>query len=297
MTDMPWHADGPTLARYLDGTLGEAYACSVEAHLMGCEQCRLDLAGTAAVRDSERAVEDPTFDSQHERTWARVLEEADRPSSGPVSRLLGRWVPDHELRPIVAAPALRNAGCAAGLAVLASAAVIANLRPVAGAAFFLIAAPIVPLVAVALAYGRPDELCGEIADALPYSRFRLLLARTLAVVGLTLPVTMLLSLALPIELSTAMLWLAPSLALCSLTLALSSWLDARVVAVGLVVLWIITTTDTWQEATSTRIDVHQLVEGSFVFDPAGQVVLLCIAAVALAVAIVRRSTYDLRRAA
>jgi hypothetical protein len=295
MTEMTWHAEGPTLTRYLDGALGEAYACSVEAHLMACERCRLDLAATATERDSAGATQDPAFTSWHEGTWARVLDEVDRPSAGPVLRLLGRWVPEHHLRPIVAAPALRNAGSAAGLALLATATVVAYLRPVAGATFFLVAAPVVPLVAVALAYGHPDELCGEVADALPYSRFRLLLARTLAIVGLTLPATVLLSLALPIDSSTAMLWLAPSVALCSLTLALSQWLDARIVAAGLVVLWLLTTTGTWR-AASTRIDVQQLVDRSFVFHPAGQAVLLCLAVVALTFAVARRSTYDLRGA-
>lgn len=293
MTEMTWHADGPTLTGYLDGALGEAFACSVEAHLMACERCRLDLAATAADRDSARALQHPAFASRHEQTWARVLDEVDRPSGGPVLRLLGRWIPEHELRPIVAAPALRNAGCAAGVALLATVAVVAYLRPVTGATIFLVAAPMVPLVAVGLAYGRPDELCGEIADALPYSRFRLLLARTLAIVALTVPATTLLSLALPIDLSTAMLWLAPSLALCSLTLALSSWLDARIIAAALVVLWLITTTDTWR-AASTRVDVHQLVERSFVFHPAGQVLLLFVAAGALVAAVWRRSTYDVR---
>jgi hypothetical protein len=200
------------------------------------------------------------------------------------------------VRPIVAAPALRNAGCAAGLALLATAAIVANLRPGAGSTIFLVAAPVVPLAGVALAYSRPDELCGEVADALPYSRFRLLLARTMAVVGLTLPATAVLSLLLPVDLSTAMLWLAPSLALCSLTLALSSWVDARIVAAVLFVLWLLITTDTWREA-STRIGVHELVERSFVFQPIGQVLLLCVAAVAMAAAVARRSAFDLRGAA
>jgi hypothetical protein len=93
-----------------------------------------------------------------------------------------------------------------------------------------------------------------------------------------------------------MLWLAPSLALCSLTLALSSWVDARIVAAVLFVLWLLITTDTWREA-STRVGVHELVERSFVFQPIGQVLLLCVAAVAMAAAVARRSAFDLRGAA
>ncbi len=210
--------------------------------------------------------------------------------------LLGRWIPEELLRPILAAPALRNAGCAAGLALLVFAALVAELRPVTGATLFMVAAPVVPLAGVALAYGRPDELCGEIADALPYSRFRLLLARTAAVVGLTLPMMVLLSVTLPGDLSTAMLWLTPSLALCSLTLALSPLIDARIVAAVLGVLWLIATTGSWQPS-SARIGVQQLLDRSLVFQPSGQLVLLCVAAVAMAAAVLRRSTYDLRGAA
>jgi len=296
MTDLTWHADEPTLTGYLDGALSEAYACSVEAHLMACERCRLDLAAAAVDRDAARAERDRAWAPPHERSWGQVLDRVDRPSSGPLLALLERWVPGHVVRPIVAAPALRNAGCAAGLALLAGAAIVANLRPGAGATIFLVAAPVVPLAGVALAYSRPDELCGEVADALPYSRFHLLLARTLAIVGLTVPVTALLSLLLPLDLSTAMLWLAPSLALCSLTLALSSWVDARIIAAALVVLWLLVTTDTWR-AASARIGAQELVDHSFVFHPAGQVLLLCLAAVAVAAAVIRRSAYDLRGSA
>ena len=296
MTDMTWHADATTLASYLDGGLSEAYACSVEAHLLACERCRLALAMTATDRDSARAADIPEHESMHERTWARVLDEVDRPSSDPVLGLLVRWWPEHELRPVLAAPVLRKAGCAAGVLLLAIATLVANLRPGTGLTLFLVVAPIVPLVGVALAYSHPDELCGEIADALPYRRFRLLLARTAAVVGLTIPVMVLLSIALPVDLPTALLWLAPSLAMCSLALALSSLLDARIVAAGLVVLWLFATTGTWQ-AASTRLSVDQLLDRSYVFDPGGQLLLLCVTAVALAVAVMRRSAYAVRGAA
>ena len=292
MTDRTWHADAATLTGYLAGELSEAYADSVEAHVLACEQCQDELAVTASGRDPAG----PTLDSLHQRTWDRVLDEVDRPSSGPVMTLLARRIPEELLRPILAAPALRNAGCAAGLALLVFAALVAELRPGTGATLFMVAAPVVPLAGVALAYGRPDELCGEIADALPYSRFRLLLARTAAVVGLTLPVMVLLSVTLPVDLSTAMLWLAPSLALCSLTLALSPLIDARIAASVLGVLWLVATTDSWQPA-SARIGVQELLDRSLVFQPVGQLVLLCVAAVAVAAAVLRRSTYDLRGAA
>ena len=76
-----------------------------------------------------------------------------------------------------------------------------------------------------------------------------------------------------------MLWLTPSLALCSLTLALSSLIDARIVAAVLGVLWLIATTSSWQPS-SARTGVQQLLDRSLVFRPCGQLLLLCVAAVA-----------------
>lgn len=297
---MSWHADRDTIEQYLAGRLTEAYACSVEAHLLTCETCRHELAtvsigGTPA---SPGGPPDLRGRVVHEQTWDRLLDEVDRPKDNLLVRLLSRWVPDHLLRPVLAAPALRNAACIAGLALLGITTLVDNLREgTGGTVLFLIAAPVVPLVGVALAYGDPDELCGEVAQALPYSRFRLLLLRTLAVVGLTVPATFLLSFALPVNLALATLWLLPSLALCAATLALSTWVDSRVAAAALGAGWLVATTDSLRGAALRLTDVQQLLDKSAVFTPEGQLTLLCIAAVAVVVAALRRSTYDSRSAA
>ena len=51
------------------------------------------------------------------------------------------------------------------------------------------------------------------------------------------------------------------------------------------------------DSLELRHDVHQLLDRSLVFQPSGQLVLLCVAAVALVAAVLRRSTYDLGGAA
>ena len=103
---------------------------------------------------------------------------------------------------------------------------------------FLVTAPLLPLAGVALAYAAVDDVAGEVARTTPFSRFRLLLMRTAAVAAGTLPVAALLALALPGGARPATLWLAPALALCALTFALSARFDPRRVARVLTLLWL-----------------------------------------------------------
>jgi hypothetical protein len=283
---MTWHADTVTLKRYFDGDLSEAYSCSVEAHMLECGSCRGALAGIAAAGAADN----------HEQTWGRVLDVVDRPTSSRVTRIFTRWFPEHVVRLVAAAPELRDSACGAGLALLGVAVVVANLRGGAGGtAVFLVTAPVVPLVGVALAYAYPDDLCGEIASVVPYSRFRLLLMRTAAVAGLTIPVVLLLGLALPVDVWVALLWLAPALALCALTLALSTVADARLVAAVLTGLWVVATNPTLR-AARLHLDPQQLVERSAVFQPTGQMLLLCVAVLAVSASAIRRSSFEMRSA-
>ena len=44
---MSWHADPGLLGEYIAGGLGDVRALSVEAHVLGCETCRRQLADVA----------------------------------------------------------------------------------------------------------------------------------------------------------------------------------------------------------------------------------------------------------
>jgi hypothetical protein len=278
---MSWHVAGPMLTEYLDGRLSEAPAASVESHLMGCEGCREELARADAT-------------PRHEATWRRLDGAVDDQPATALERVLEAWLPAYVVRLVAAAPSLRRAWWTAGTGLLVLALVAAQLGAGAwGTALFLVSAPLVPLAGVALAYEGSDELAGEVARTTPYPRFRILLMRTAAVAVTTLPVAGLLALALPVGVRPASLWLAPTVALCALALALSSLFDIRRVAVVLTLLWL---ASSWTSLRRSRapLPIDDLLERSVVFRPAGQAALLLLAAVALVVAVLRRTTFENR---
>lgn len=278
---MSWHTD---VGRYVEERLSEAQAASVEAHLLACEACREALA--------RRAGGEPMAASRHEDSWNRILEQVDRPRLTVLERLLV-WcrVPPSVARLVAAAPALRQAWLVAGTALLAVAVLVAHIGPGAvGTLMFVVTAPVVPLIGVGLSYGSHGEPAGEVAVVAPYGSFRLVLLRTLVVLGSWLPAAAILSLALPSHPAAAMLWFIPALALCSLTLAVSTFVEPLPVAGVLVVAWL----------TAAALDVGdprwrpaaELLEQFVAFQPAGQALLAGVAVAALAVTVVRRFAFD-----
>lgn len=278
---MTWHVDAPLLSEYLDGRLPEVPAASVETHLMGCAGCRAELA---------RADASPL----HGRTWQRVAEAVDDTPASRLEAALDAVLPSSVVRLVAAAPSLRRSWWTAGVALLVLALLASGLGTGAlGTALFVVTAPLVPLAGVALAYAAGDDLVGDIARTTPYPRFRVLLLRTAAVAVATLPVAGLLSLALPVGVRPATLWLAPAVALCALALAFSARFDTRRVAAVLTALWL---AGSWTSLRRPRsgLSIDDLLERSFVFRPAGQAALLAVAALALTVAVVRRTTFENR---
>ncbi|MGY1771660.1 zf-HC2 domain-containing protein [Blastococcus sp. SYSU D00813] len=279
---MSWHVDPGTSAGYRAGTLTEAAAASVEAHLLRCGGCRDALAATAP----------PAHRAAHDRTWAALDAALDAEPASATERLLGRALPPHLLRLLVAAPAVQAAWWVAGTALLVLALAASYLGSGAfGTAVFVVTAPLLPLAGVALAYGAVDDLAGEVAGTTPFPRFRLLVLRTAVVSAGTLPVTALLAWALPGGVRPATLWLAPALALCALTLALSARADPRRVAAVLTLLWL-AATGVVLRPSRLPLAVDEVLDRSFAFRPPGQAALLCVAALALAVAVTRRTTFE-----
>ncbi|MGY1616729.1 hypothetical protein ACI797_08285 [Geodermatophilus sp. SYSU D00691] len=278
-----WHVDAETSAGYRDGSLTDATtAASVETHLLQCAGCRIALATGAPAAALQR----------HDRGWAALTVAIDGEPATVAERVLGRVLPLHLVRLLAAAPALRRAWWVAGTGLLAFALTVSFIGDgAAGTAVFVVTAPLLPLAGVALAYAAVDDVAGEVSGTTPYSRFRLLLLRTAAVAAATLPVAGLLAWALPVEGRPAGLWLAPALALCALTLALSARRDPRRVAAVLTALWLAAS---WTALLPVRapLPVAEALERSLAFRPPGQVALLCVAAVALAVAVTRRTDFE-----
>jgi hypothetical protein len=275
---MTWHLDTPTLACYLDRRLAEAAASSVEAHLLSCGDCRDQLRQLA--NSAQRSV--------HDRTWEALADYVDMPSTGVTARLLGRFLPNHLVRLLSATSTMGAAWWTSGTAVLVLALLMAHLgRGTVGTALFVVTAPLVPLAGVAVAYSRRTDVAGEVVATTPFPRFRLLLLRTAAVVAATLPLVGMLAVALPVDAHLAALWVSPALALCALSLALSSVIDARKAAAVLAFLWIVAA---WSALRPVRapLAIDVLLERAVVFRPVGQAVLLGVALAASLVAFIRR---------
>ena len=213
---MSWHLTEQLAQGYVDGDVRGARAASVEAHVLTCDICQ-SMVGKAA----------PT--SRLQAIWSEVEEEVDAPRSTWVERLLTRLrLPDTDARLVAAAPSLHASWLDSLVAVLAFAAWASNVGG-RGLMLFLIIAPLVPVAAVAGAYGPRIDPTYEFAAASPYPGFRLVLLRACAVVLTSGALAVIASAFVP-DARVAAAWMLPCLALVSLALALARWLPLPVSA-------------------------------------------------------------------
>lgn len=257
---MTWHADATMLTRYVTGALDDVHAASVEAHLVACEQCRGQVTHHAPV-------------DRLDAVWTAVVDRLDVPAPSPIERfLLSLKVPDHLARLLAATPALGMSwlgGVAATLAFVALAGLFSGDARVVP--LFLILAPIVPVVGVAVSYGPLFDPVAEVAVAAAMDSFRLLLLRALAIVATTTVLTGFAAALLPAGGWTAVAWLLPAVALTAATLALGRFIPLQVGAGLLVAGWIVA-------AVASANPFRPAVEAAFsAFEPAGQIVSVVVA--------------------
>jgi hypothetical protein len=205
-----WHVTDDDLLAYADGAAQPPWLWSTEAHLAACPRCRQRLA--------ERV--DPATVGAG---WARLDAELDAPRPGPVEALLVRLgLPAHTARLLACTPALRRSWLAAVGFTLAITAAAAHLTRSHTVPITLLAiAPLLPLVGVAISFGPRVDPSYELAVVAPLHTFRLLLLRLAAVLSTTTALTGVASLAVPEYGAVVLGWLAPSLALTLLSLALT----------------------------------------------------------------------------
>ena len=147
-----WHADEETLRTWATGSAAPLLAASVEAHLLRCEECRRRTSSLSVRTTPDDAV----------RRWDALADHIDRPRSNPLLRLG------------LATPGLRTAWLTSILLLLTLPVVVSVLGlrlPV-----FMALAPVAPLAAVALTYGRHAEPAGELALATPTAGLRVVAA-------------------------------------------------------------------------------------------------------------------------
>jgi hypothetical protein len=268
-----WHADSALIQRYVGGGLDPATAASVEAHVLKCAACRASFAVHAP---------QPRLSA----VWTEVTEALDAPWRGVVERALARLgLSESDARLAASAPALRAAWFIALIAVLAFCLAASESGRI-GPNLFLVLAPALPTLGVGLAYGKWADPTYDVGQAAPYSAVRLLFLRTAVVLAVTVVVVGVTGLVLPGK-GTAVLWLLPSLALVTATLALSALVPPVWAAAMTCGSWLVGVSVLWQERGS--IDP--------IFGAAGQLTAAVVLVVA-ALAIVgghRVHAYDVRR--
>lgn len=263
-----WHADEETLLSWRDGSAPPLLAASVEAHLLHCEECR---RRTTALT--------PRTSADSVRRWDALADRIDRPRSAPLLRLG------------LATPGLRAAWLGSILLLLALPVVASTVGvrlPV-----FMALAPVAPLAAVALAYGRDAEPAGELALATPTAGLRLVAARAVLVALSAVPTGVGAALVIGLPVDVAFGWLLPGAALASLVaLAGTSRLDPALVAACLGAGWAVVVS--WP-AASRRMPAD--VVSQLVASAPSQAAALAIALAAIVLTIVRRDAVAYRRMA
>ncbi|WP_375432639.1 zf-HC2 domain-containing protein [uncultured Friedmanniella sp.] len=212
---------------YAAGRLDPVAEASVEAHVAGCAQCR-DAARSTATPAQTMAV------------WDAVRTSIAEPVLPAPLRLLRRLgTPTHDLVVVSAANSLVVPWAASvGLALVTACLVgLAGLSPTNQDVAFLALAPLVPVLAVVMAYDALDPL-REVSLATPYSKLRLALLRATATLAVAAPVTLALGLVIPGMEDLAFVWLLPALGLTTGVLALLTWLPAPAAGATVASTWV-----------------------------------------------------------
>ncbi|GAA5178607.1 hypothetical protein GCM10023322_06170 [Rugosimonospora acidiphila] len=268
-----WHIDAGLLADYDRGSLDPSRVMAVDAHLLACASCRA------------RVAVDPGWLAGN---WAGVFDAVHAPRQGALRRLLGRvGLPEHRIQLLAATPALRWSWLSATAAVLALAVAAAYLgQPGARASdlVFLVFAPVLPVLAVATAYGPPADPMHEITGTLPAAGPRLVLWRATMVVAVAVAMGLAAAVLLPGPGRYAVAWLLPALLLSIGSLALSTLVPLATAAGLLGGAWLI--------VVGGAALAHRESSLAVIFGGTAQLCYLLAAALAVAVLTVRRGRFD-----
>jgi hypothetical protein len=269
---MTWHVDADLFAAYGRGRLSPSQVMAVDAHLQACAVCRDSV---------------PLDPDWLDRSWELIAESLGRPAPGVAERLLHHaGLPDHRIRLLAATPALRWSWLAATAAVLAFG-VIAAYTGEAGARttllIFLILAPVMPVLAVATAYGPPADPMHEITSTTAMAGPSLVLWRATAVVAVSMAMGAVAAVLLPGPAWSAVAWLLPALLLCISTLALATALPLVTAAAVFGSAWLLAVGGTAVSGFAVR---------PVFFGPAAQLAYVAAAALAAAILTVRRGRFD-----
>ena len=265
---MTWHLDGVVWQAYAAGRLDPVAEASVDAHVVGCADCRAAARAYAPAGTAEDV-------------WAGVRTTITAPPPSAAARLLARLgVRADDVVLLSGTDSLLVPwAVAVGFAVVSACLVgLAGLSPANRDAAFLALAPLTPVLAVVAAHAALDPL-RELAAATAYSKLRLALLRATAALAVAFPVTAVVGLVVPGLDALAWVWLAPSLALTVGTLVLLTWWEAPVAGAMVCSVW---SGAVVLVRTGGSVDV--------IAAPSVQLVVLVVGAVLAATLVLRTST-------
>jgi hypothetical protein len=269
---MVWHVGQDLMEAYEQGRLDPGRVMAVDAHLQHCPVCRGAVSIDVVWLD---------------RSWSVVNEAIHTPEPGRVQRVVERTsFPEHRFRLLAATPALRWSWLAATAAVLmfaVGAAYLGDARARPTLLLFLVFAPILPVLAVATAYGPPVDPMHEITSTTPAAGPSLVFWRSTAVVGVSMAMGAVAALLLPGPGWYAVAWMLPAFLLSVSSLALATVMVLPLAAAVLGGLWL--------TVVGTVAALGGAVQSS-IFGPAAQTGYLLAAAVVAVVLILRRCRLD-----
>lgn len=265
-----WHVDTSVLESYAAGRSTQVGGASVEAHLMECRECSSVLRELMPSEPLDQA-------------WRAIRAHVEEPRAGVVERFLAALgLSSDSARLLAAVPAFRGAWLLGVFTVLVFAGGAAVRAEDSELTLFLIVAPLIPVAGVAASFGGDADPAHELVTVTPYSSLQLLLLRTFGVLMTSVPLTVLLGLALPGPAWLAVAWLTPAVAGIALTLALSPHLDTSMTAAVIGVVW-----------STAVLSAYRLGDAAEVVEPVMQLVLAAVALMALAVVALRSPYLDL----
>ncbi|MEM7094844.1 MAG: zf-HC2 domain-containing protein [Actinomycetota bacterium] len=246
----------------------------------------LRAAGETPMRFGPTAGPDEDlWEGRIEENLHLIHAELDAPRPGWLERVLRHiGVPDLTVPLVSATPALRRSWVAATVfALLFALSVDSNSTAIGPdrVVTFLTLAPLVPLLGVALAFGRGVDPTYELLVAAPRDTFRVFLIRCTTVLVASASLLLVASTLLPEVGWYRVAWLLPALALTSITMGLAARRDPRRVAAAVAGAWILVV-----------VVIVQAASASEMFGPAAQVVFAGCAAIGAMVVWRRRGAVE-----
>lgn len=255
---------------------------ALEAALEAAAMDPVRLAGR-----QNRPAADPTRVASN---LAAVLAEVAAPQPRLVARIMRRLgVDDVTVSLVTATPSLRRSWLIAvtiALVFALQAASASGSEGVDRIVMFLTMAPLVPLLGVALAFGRGVDPTHDIVVAAPMEGHRVFLVRTLTVLTSSTALLFIAAVLTPERGPARIAWLLPALAVTAATMALATQITVRRAALTVGGLWL-----------AVIISVERATDASTAFGPATQVASAVAAIVAAVIFCVGRGRLaDLERA-